>query len=137
MDEIFLCKQNRKVMKLKNILFTNAISSGITGLLLTSVPEFFAKLFGVNTIVPFREVGVFLIVFALFVLLTASKSPIPKNWTQLIIALDVSWVIVRVVVVVIISSLVSIFGSIIIMTIAGWVGMMAYLQQKALNKGSV
>ncbi|WWC84135.1 hypothetical protein PIECOFPK_01868 [Mycovorax composti] len=61
-------------MKLKNILFTNAISSGITGLLLTSVPEFFAKLFGVNTIVPFREVGVFLIVFALFVLLTASKS---------------------------------------------------------------
>lgn len=121
-------------MTLKNVLLINAVSSGITGILLVLIPDIFAKLFETNKTVPFVEVGIFLIIFSLFVLLTAFKNPIQKNWTKLIIGLDIAWVVASIVATVLLFSLISTVGSVIILAIAAWVGLMAYLEHKTLHK---
>lgn len=121
-------------MTLKNVLLTNAVSSGITGIILAYMPGFFAKLFKVDTTAPFVEVGIFLIVFSLFVVFTAFKNPIWKSITKVIIALDVTWVIASIIAVVLLFSSISLVGSVLIIAIAGWVGLMAYFQNKTLNK---
>lgn len=121
-------------MKLKNVLLTNAVSSGITGIILTYMPGFFANLFKVDTTLPFVEVGIFLIVFSLFVLFTAFKNPIRKSFIKLIIGLDIMWVIVSIIAVVLLFSSISLVGSVLIIAIAGWVGLMAYFQNKTLNR---
>jgi hypothetical protein len=121
-------------MTLKNVLLINAVSSGITGILLVLIPDIFAKLFETNKTVPFVEVGIFLIIFSLFVLLTAFKNPIQKNWTKLIIGLDIAWVVASIIATVLLFSLISTVGSVIILAIAAWVGLMAYLEHKTLHK---
>jgi len=121
-------------MKLKNVLLVNAISSGITGILLVVIPDIFAALFKTNKTVPFIEVGIFLILFSSFVLLNASKSPIQKSWTKLIIGLDIAWVVASLIATVLLFSSISIVGSAIILAIAAWVGLMAFLQNKTLYK---
>ena len=121
-------------MKLKNVLLVNAISSGITGILLVVIPDIFAALFKTNKTVPFIEVGIFLILFSSFVLLNASKNPIQKSWTKLIIGLDIAWVVASLIATVLLFSSISIVGSAIILAIAAWVGLMAFLQNKTLYK---
>jgi hypothetical protein len=121
-------------MTLRNVLLINAISSGITGILLAVMPTFFAKLFNVNQTAPFVEVGIFLIVFSLFVLWTSFKNPIPKTWTKLIIGMDVTWVVASILAVPLLFSSISVIGSVIILAVAGWVGTMAYLQRKTLQR---
>lgn len=118
-------------MKLKNILLLNGISSGLTGLLLALMPAFFADIFQVNMVSPFVYVGLFLLPFALFVLTTALKDPIAGKWVQIIISLDVAWVILSAVAVVLLLSSISILGVLLIIGVAAWVGLMAYLQRKA------
>src|SRR5690606_24255408 len=131
----YICKnKNLKVMTLKNVLLTNAVSSGITGIILAYMPGFFAKLFKVDTTAPFVEVGIFLIVFSLFVVFTAFKNPIWKSFTKVIVALDVTWVIASIIAVVLLFSSSSLVGAVLIIAIAGWVGLMAYFQNKTLNK---
>jgi len=120
-------------MKLKIVLLINAISSGVTGVLLVSIPTFFANLFKVKSTNPFIEVGVFLIAFSLFVMVTAFKKPIRHNWTKVIIGLDITWVVASGITILLLISSISIFGSIVILAIAAWVGLMAYLQYKALR----
>lgn len=121
-------------MTLKNVLLVNAISSGFTGILLVLIPDIFATLFKTNNTVPFVEVGIFLILFSLFVLLSAFKKPIQKSWTKLIIGLDIAWVVVSIIVTVLLFSSISTVGSAIILAIAAWVGLMAFLQNKTLYK---
>ncbi len=132
--KIPLLKQNSMIMTLKNVLLINAISSGITGIFLALQPDVFANLFKTNKIAPFVEVGIFLILFASFVLLTALKNPVQKKWTNLIIKLDLIWVVASIIATAFLSSSISIVGSIIILAIAVWVGLMAYLQHHTLNK---
>lgn len=112
----------------------NAVSSGITGILLASLPDIFATLFKTDKAVPFWGVGVFLILFSLFVLLTAFKNPVQRSWTKLIIGLDIAWVAASIIATVVLFSLISIAGSAIILAVATWVGLMAYLQNKTLHK---
>lgn len=120
-------------MTLKNVLLINAVSSGATGILLVAMPALFANLFKVNEIIPFVEVGIFLILFSLFVIVAAYQSPIRKGWVKFIIGLDITWVIASAITVVALFSLISTVGSIIILAIAGWVGLMAYLQKRTLQ----
>src|SRR5690606_3158327 len=96
-------------------------------------PTFFANLFNVSSTKPFIEVGIFLIAFSLFVLVTAFKKPIRHSWTKLIIVLDITWVVASVITILLLFSSISIFGSTVILAIAAWVGLMAYLQNKALR----
>ncbi|WP_181390498.1 hypothetical protein [Sphingobacterium athyrii] len=121
-------------MTLKNVLLTNAISSGMTGVLLVTMPSVFTKLFETGNNTTFIPVGVFLIVFSIFVLATAMKESIPVSWTKFIITLDITWVIASVIVVIALFSSISTIGSVMILAVAGWVGMMVYLQHKNLNR---
>lgn len=120
-------------MTLRNVLLVNAISSGITGILLAVMPTFFANLFNVNNTTPFVEVGIFLILFSSFVLWAAFKNPIRQSWTKFIIGMDVTWVVVSIAAVFILFSSISTIGIVIILAVAGWVGAMAYLQGKTLR----
>lgn len=121
-------------MVLKNVLLINAISSGLTGLLIVLNSKVVAGIFKVNNTAPIIGTGVFLVVFSLFVLLTAFKHLQDKSWTKFIIGIDVTWVAVSIVVTALLFSTISMIGSIIILAVAAWVGLMAYLQMKTLNK---
>ena len=120
-------------MTLKNVLLTNAISSGMTGILLATMPSVFTRLFAIEGSTPFISVGIFLIVFSLFVVVTAMKENIPESWTKFIITLDITWVISSIVALIALFYKISIIGSVMILAVAAWVGMMAYLQNKNLN----
>jgi len=72
-------------------------------------------------------------VFSVFVLATAMKKIISKSWTKFIITLDVIWVIVSVIAVISLFYTISMIGSVMILAVAVWVGMMAYLQNRNLN----
>ena len=120
-------------MTLKNVLLTNAISSGMTGILLATMPSVFTRLFAIEGSTPFISVGIFLIVFSLFVVVTAMKENIPESWTKFIITLDITWVISSIVALIALFYKISIIGSVMILAVAVWVGMMAYLQNKNLN----
>ncbi|WP_454881038.1 hypothetical protein [Sphingobacterium detergens] len=120
-------------MTLKNVLLTNAISSGMTGILLATMPSLFTQLFKTPHSSPFALVGGFLIVFSVFVLATAMKKIISKSWTKFIITLDVIWVIASVIALISLFYTISIIGSVMILAVAVWVGMMAYLQNRNLN----
>lgn len=121
-------------MTLKNVLLTNAISSGMTGVLLVTMPSVFTQLFETGDNTPFILVGVFLIVFSLFVLATAMKGNIPISWTKFIITLDITWVVASAIAVIALFYTISMIGSVMILAVAGWVGMVAYFQHKNLNR---
>ncbi|MCK7555049.1 hypothetical protein MKQ70_08515 [Chitinophaga sedimenti] len=120
-------------MTLKNVLLINAISSGATGIFLATSPTFFSRLFDVQSTVPFAETGIFLIVFALFVFITALATPVKKSLAKIITGLDITWVVASVAAVVLLFTSISIIGSIIIIGVAAWVGLMAYLQSRKLE----
>ncbi|MDR2271956.1 MAG: hypothetical protein LBF27_13710 [Sphingobacterium sp.] len=120
-------------MTLKNVLLINAVSSGMTGVLLATMPSLFTTLFDTPYGRPFMLLGIFLIVFALFVLVTAMKEVTPKSWTKFIITLDIIWVIASIVATIILFYTISVAGSVMILLVAAWVGMMAYLQNRNLN----
>lgn len=119
-------------MKLKNILLLNAISSGMTGLLLAAVPHVFADIFQLANLTPFTAVGVFLVLFALFVAVTALVAPLRIGWVRVIIALDTIWVVLSIICAAALFTMISLWGSLVILGIAVWVGAMAYLQNRAL-----
>ncbi len=117
---------------LSNILKINAISSGVTGLLLVEFSKFSATLFGIDTQVPFILVGLFLIVFSIFVMYNAFQKPFRPKQIVSIIWLDRLWVIASLLVAVLCYSSISTIGIVLILAVAAWVGLMAYLQNAKL-----
>jgi hypothetical protein len=113
--------------KLKKVLLLNAITSAFTGLLLVSFSGLTAELFGLNTSPINISVGVFLLVYAMFVIYTASKA---LAHTRVVIILDVAWVVCSAVVLMAYGSKISWVGNLLIMAVALWVGLMAFLQNK-------
>lgn len=137
MASLPLChQQNFKIMiTLKNVLKVNGISSGATGIGLMVFSGFFAALFDVTTRVPFVAVGLFLSVFASFVMITALQEHLRLKWVKTIIALDVSWVLGSVVAVIWLNGTISMIGIMLIILVAVWVGAMAILQYKGVKAG--
>ena len=88
----------------------------------------FKNLFGLPELLPFIFVGVFLSLFALFVLFVARAEKINFRLVQLIIALDVAWVLASIMVVVLTASSMTIWGTLITLGVAIWVVLMAVLQ---------
>ena len=125
---------NSKIMVLKNVLLINAISSGMTGLLIALNSKVVAGIFKVTNTAPIIGTGIFLVIFSLIVLLTAFKHLHDKAWTQFIIGIDITWVLVSIIATALLFSTISMVGSIIILAVAAWVGLMAFLQKKTLNK---
>lgn len=120
------------MLTLSNILKINAISSGATGLLLVIFSKFSANLFAVKTQLPFIITGLFLIVFSLFVAYQAYQKPLNVKEIVSIIWMDRLWVITSLVTTPVLYGSISITGTIIIVVIAAWVGLMAYLQNAKL-----
>lgn len=112
---------------LKSVLMLNAITSAITGLLLVLFSGFITELFELNASSAITAVGVFLLVYATYVIYAA-------NWnlghTSIVIALDVLWVIASAIVVITLGFQISSIGIAMIVGVALWVGLMALLQKK-------
>jgi hypothetical protein len=119
---------------LKNILLINAVSSGATGLGLIAAPAMIAPLFGTSHTTPFVEVGIFLVAFAAFVFFVARKNIPTENAVRLIIALDSSWVIVSLGVIMFQLFNLSTLGYFFIGAVGGWVALMAFLQFNGLKQ---
>jgi hypothetical protein len=112
---------------LKRILLLNAISSGITGIILALFSESISSLFGINAAFTISSVGIFLIVFAAYVIHTAIKG---IGQTPVVIALDMLWVAGSVIILVAYGFQISMIGNVLIVGVALWVGLMAFLQRK-------
>ena len=124
------------MLSLSNILKINAISSGATGLLLSIFPSTAAHIFDTTSTTPFIAVGIFLVLFALFVFTASNAKPINNNSVKTIIALDTVWVVASAVAVLFLYSSISSIGSVLIVGVALWVALMAYLQNRGLKRTS-
>jgi hypothetical protein len=122
------------MISLKNVLLINGISSGVTGLQLVVFGNMAAGLFGVAQPQAFWGVGIFLAAFAVFVVAEGIQSRIRENRIRLIIVLDILWVVASLAIIVLQLFNLSIIGYSAIAAVAGWVGLMAYLQMKGLKK---
>ncbi len=118
------------MLPLKTTLLVNAISSGATGLLLALFPGMAAGIFGVTESVYFVEAGVFLILFAAFVLYVATRKPISVKSVMMVTTLDLLWVLGSMVAVFMLAGIVTTIGIILIVAVAAWVALMAFLQFK-------
>lgn len=121
---------------LKNVLLINAFSSGATGLLLIFFSGYVSKLFGLASLFPFVGVGIFLLVFALFVWIQSRRNPMNKRWIKIIIALDILWVVESLMIVLPQMFGLTSIGYILIAAVAGWVLLMAILQMKGLKQSA-
>jgi len=124
------------MIPLKTTLTINAASSGATGLGLIILAGPVAELFGVSETSPFIGVGIFLILFASFVLFVGVNKSINPKAVRLIITLDTLWVVASVALVAIASSSISLIGILSILAVAMWVAAMAFLQNKGMSSGA-
>jgi len=121
-------------MKLKNILLLNGISSGLTGLLLLLFSSKLSDLFNLMNNQYFIFVGGFLVLFSIYVCLTAMKLKQNLLKVKSIVVLDLAWVIGSVVIIGFGYHTISWIGIVLIIGIAIWVGTMALLQHLYLKK---
>jgi len=119
---------------LKNVLLVNAVTSGLTGAGLILFPVSIATIFGATESWPFTETGVFLFLFAAFVGFVGSQRTIRQNFVRAIITLDILWVVGSLLIVIFQPFDLTILGYAFIAAVAGWVGLMAYLQSAGLKR---
>ena len=112
----------------------NAISSGLTGLILVIAPRFVANVFATSFIQPIIGVGVFLVAFAILVVVAARQNPLRESMINLILILDSSWVIVSAAVIALRFLEISALGYFVIAGVAAWVLLMVYLQFTGLRR---
>ncbi len=120
------------MITLKNVLFVNGISSGVTGVGLIVFSSFVTSVTGINNPIVWYAVGTFLAAFGIFVFATAKGLPLNQNKIRLITALDVSWVIGSLIVITSPMEM-TIIGRIAIIAVALWVALMALLQYRGLR----
>lgn len=114
-------------------MLVNAASSAATGLLLVVDAGPAAGLFGAVSPTPFVWVGAFLILFGAEVWLISRQNPIRPALVQLVIALDVSWVVCSLAIVGLQLFSLSLAGYVLITAVALWVAAMAILQRRGLR----
>ena len=115
-------------------MLVNAVSSGLTGLLLIFDASLFAEWFGVARTTPFVWVGAFLVLFAAEVWLIGRQNPVKPAMVQLIIVMDASWVAVSLAIVVMQLFSLTAVGYALITAVALWVALMAILQLRGLRQ---
>lgn len=120
-------------MTLRNVLRVNALSSGATGLLLVLFPQVFSNLFDVSDTTPFTSVGVFLIVFSIVVAIVSFKQSPDRAAVMGITLADSAWVVASIGLVLAPVTM-SLYGTLIVLAVAGWVFLMAALQYRGVKK---
>lgn len=113
---------------LKNVLLINALSSAATGIGLVVFAPIVADLFGISAYKVLWGVGVFLFSFAAMVFIESRKYPHNLKMVRLIIALDITWVLGSVAIVLLQMFQLSGIGYFSVSAVAIWVAAMAYLQ---------
>lgn len=121
------------MITLRNVLRVNALSSGLTGLLLAVFPGLFQNVFEVNQTAPFFWVGIFLVVFAIGVGAASLPRSLERSSVVAIITADTLWVVASIVLVAMPVQM-SLYGTLIVLAVAAWVLMMAILQYRGLNE---
>jgi len=119
---------------LRNVLRINALSSGATGLLLVLFSGFFAGLFGLDSVSPFTETGIFLLAFAGFVFYESRRDALQAGRVRFIIGLDTAWVVGSVLLLAAQPVAFTLIGNLFIAAVAVWVAGMAVLQFKGLKQ---
>lgn len=127
-------KNNTAMLTLRNVLLINAVSSGATGLLLVLFSDFFAGLFGIESVSPFLETGIFLLAFAGFVFYEGRRSQINASRIRLIIVLDSLWVVASILLLALQPVAISWIGNLFIAAVALWVAAMAGLQFRGMKQ---
>jgi hypothetical protein len=122
------------MLTLRNVLLVNAVSSGATGLLLVLFSDFFVGLFGIESVSPFLETGIFLLAFAGFVFYEGRRSNVNTGRVRFIIALDTLWVVASVLLLVLQPVAITWIGNLFIAAVALWVAAMAGLQFRGLKQ---
>jgi hypothetical protein len=122
---------------LKNVLLVNALTSGATGLGLITFAAPIAILFGVSVPMPVMEVGIFLVVFAIFVFKEGRRTICNLRMVKLIIALDIAWVFVSTLIVLLQLFNLTPLAYFAISGVALWVAGMAYLQINGMKRLTV
>ena len=122
------------MIPLKSTLIINAASSGATGLGLIAFSELVARLFEVDSTLPFLFTGLFLVVFAVFVFVEGRQRIPRPGWVLIITTLDVLWVLASMALVLSGKFKISSVGEIAIVVVAVWVSAMALLQSRGIKK---
>jgi hypothetical protein len=119
---------------LKNVLLLNGISSAATGLILIFFAPGVAKLFGVLENDVFLATGIFLLLFGSMVVYESRKRTAHAKHVLIIIAMDILWVLSSMAIVLLGLFTLSTLGYALIVGVAVWVGVMAYMQSKGLKQ---
>jgi hypothetical protein len=122
---------------LKNVLLVNAVSSGVTGIGLLAFSPTVAILFGVPSPFPVTSVGIFLIVFAVFVFIEGRRSAPQVSRVKVIVALDTIWVVASLFIVALQLFELTLIGYFAMGAVALWVATMAYLQNNGIRQITV
>ncbi len=116
------------MLSVKSTLAINGISSGITGIALLAFTQPIAGLFGLSVTRVFTATGIFLVLFSIYVLYAALQKEIKPQQVRFITGLDMLWVVLSIMVTIGTWASISLLGSLVILAVAAWVGLMAYLQ---------
>ena len=119
---------------LRNVFLINAITSGITGLVLAVVPGFVANLFATSNTTALVGVGIFLVAFAALIFVASLQNPLREKTVSLIVALDTLWVLTSLGIIVLQLLDVSTLGYLLIGAVGAWVALMAYLQFNGMRQ---
>jgi hypothetical protein len=123
-----------KTNQLNVVLKVNAISSGVTGMILIFFRDLCSSLFEVTASEIFLGVGIFLLIFAVYVFAESTRKDIHARRVQFISALDILWVVASDAILIIFWKNVSVIGNLLIFGVALWVAAMAYLQLSGVKK---
>lgn len=115
-------------MAIKRYLLVNSCFSFFCGILMLLLPEQFNSFFESSSPLIFTIIGINLMSFSVFVLFVALSKPIRLFLIQLIIILDVLWVIASLLLLLFTIGNLSTNGYIMIGLIAVFIGFLAFKQ---------
>ena len=123
---------------LRNILILNAVSSGMTGIALVVFAGAITDLMGPISPMAVTETGVFLVIFAAFVMIEGLRASLKLNRITAIIVVDILWVMASIFIVILQLFNLTVLGYALIAGVAVWVAAMAYFQshgKKSIQNG--
>lgn len=116
--------------ELKKYFTINSIFSAISGAIMLLFSSNLSKLFNIDNSYVFPVIGINLLVFAAFVWYVSSRHLKNKTLVTTITGLDALWVIGSFVIVLLRLFDLSIYGYILIASVALWIAFLAYEQFK-------
>ncbi len=121
--------------KLRRALLANAIFSGISGSLMVFAEPAVLSWLGLSTI-SIRPIGIFLLVFSLYLIWMANHGRVPKSSISGVIAGDWAWVLGSIILLVLKGSMFSWLGILLVTDVAVVITVFAILQGLGLRQAS-